>query len=125
MILLGAAAYLLFTRADPGAKFPTHYAIAGVCLACKQDAAVTHGSREIEPYPCPKCGQRAVYEWMYCPDCKKRFIPNLVRPVAGEPPRMPVVPACVLCKSAGTTSYDPRDTSQKPVGDVPLPKWGP
>ena len=124
VLAIGVVALRMFRGGGGGgpAPLPTDYTIEGVCMACKAQARLTQNLRERPPFECATCKKAAVYPWMYCPDCRYRFIPNLEKSENG-PPRFPVVPACTHCGKARGTGYDSRDTDQKPVGDAPLPKW--
>lgn len=124
IVLFALAAYLYFSRAGAQAELPQEYTIDGVCLACQQEARITASFDEPAPSACPHCGERAVYPWMYCFDCKKRFIPNLEQRGSG-PPRYPIVPSCRACGSRNVGQYVPEDPLQKPIGDAPLPEWPP
>lgn len=122
VVLFGATAYMLFARvADE--PIPTEYAINGVCLSCKRDVSAKGSVYEGPPYECSQCKQKAVYQWMYCPKCHRRVIPELVRPTDGRPPHIPPFARCKGCGNASIEAYVPDMAGQKPKGDVPLPKW--
>lgn len=124
-VALIAFAVYRFGRAGGAAPIPSQYTIEGVCLACKNEVRADASLNQPQPLRCPSCGQDAVYEWMYCNACKKRFVPNLARPDPQGPPRVPVVPSCSACGSTNVTAYIPEDPTQQPVGDAPLPPWPP
>ena len=120
-IVLLAAAYFFFRSGAPEA-LPDTYTIDGVCLECAAENRVSYKAEEHAPHTCPECAARAVYSWMYCQACKKRFVPKL-EPSADGPPRFPVVPACIACGSNRTGEYVPDDPEQKPIGTAPLPAF--
>lgn len=121
VVLLGFAGFM-FLRSSSKAELPTEYRIEGICLACKKPADKTQKLSARPPFECPACKQVSVYPWSFCRQCKNRFVPDLQRGGDG-PPRLPVVPVCVLCKSTNCGAYDSLDPECKPVGDAPLPKW--
>ena len=103
---------------------PATYMIDGVCLKCAQSGQFEYSAKADQPLKCPKCGERAVYSWMYCNACRRRFVPNLVSRADG-PPALPMAPVCTACGSSNAGAYIAEDTTQQPVGDAPLPKWPP
>ncbi|MBN2445732.1 MAG: hypothetical protein JXO22_03350 [Phycisphaerae bacterium] len=125
VVALLIAAYLTFSGVGRTKEVPTTYESYGVCLACKADARFSHDADEDAPYDCKNCGERAVYPWLYCFDCEKRFVPTLVADADG-PPKMPGFPRCPVCRQSHFAAYDPEDPDQKnSKGDAPLPKWNP
>lgn len=118
-VALLLAAYLFFYSGRQG-KLPDAFTIDGVCLKCEQETRVTYRRRERAPFLCPDCGEQAVYSWIYCYECKKRFVPKLTASDEG-PPRMPVVPVCTACGSTRTGAYLALDPFQEPVANAPLP----
>ena len=125
ILILSVAGYAFVARFWNAGGLPTTYRISGVCLACKGDGAVEHKAGQLSPHVCAQCKQAAVYEWMYCPKCQKRFIPRLDPSRDGRPPQMPMVPLCTGCGNARTGAYIPDDPSQPVKGDLPLPPWPP
>lgn len=125
IILIGGAVAVFALRGGGNTKLPTDSTIYGVCLACEEDVTTTQPLGAIAPYPCPHCDKQAVYPWMYCFDCNRRFVPDLVRPDINGPLRMPGYPKCPCrgCRSDYVGQYDPEMPNQNPVADVPLPKW--
>lgn len=96
----------------------------GVCLACQEQAWITHSAGERAPFKCPKCGAQAAYNLFYCFDCGKRFVPPLDRSNPDGPPRLPpIVGACAACGSRSVMGYVHEGMGEEPVGTAPLPKW--
>ncbi|MCH7721257.1 MAG: hypothetical protein IH988_09775 [Planctomycetes bacterium] len=117
---LAVAAYL-FARAGREGRLPDRYTIEGVCLKCEQEAQITFDATNPQPFECADCGERSVYEWMYCFECKHRFVPKLVkRP--DQPPQFPMIPVCSDCGTQRVGAYLPIDPEQEPIGDHPLPE---
>jgi hypothetical protein len=115
---------VFYLRSTGNARsLPDEYNIDGVCLNCHESGEFTYATEQRQPLVCPKCGERAVYSWFYCPKCRKRFVPNLERRDGG-PPRLPIVPTCTECGAMAGT-YMKEDPVQDPVGDAPLPEWPP
>lgn len=119
-----AVAILLFARGRGSSALPKEYTIWGVCLACQEEAETTQPLADYAPFECPHCSQHAVYNWFYCYDCKKRFVPDLGRPDPGGPLRLPTGLRCRACRSDYVGQYDPQLPTQDPVGTAPLPDWG-
>ena len=122
-IKLGTAAYLTI-RSQGSGQLPDVFTIQGVCLACQKEGEAKFEAEENPPLVCPLCGERAVFEWMFCQTCKKRFVPILETDPDGGPPHLPVVPVCLACGSNRTGSYIPQRPGYESEGDV-LPKWPP
>ncbi len=121
VILAGVAAYMWFGRERPTA-LPKRFTIHGVCLACRKPVEIEVELGQGEPYTCPHCGKQAVFEWLYCRNCRHRFIPQPVPDPAGSGlMRSPVIPVCPGCGSSDVAQWFPEDPDQKPVGDLPLP----
>lgn len=123
IVALGAAITLFALQWGGDEGLPNEYWIDGVCLACKQDAAASFTSSEQEPLECPHCGEQAVYSWWICLDCKRKFVPRLVRSGEGGPPRRAAIPVCVECKSIKTAGYIKEFPDHEPSGVARLPKW--
>lgn len=122
LALLGYAGYrLLFTRSGPFEP-PRTKSGFGVCLNCKQDTAYRVDAFEPAPYRCEACGEQAVYPWMYCLHCNRRFVPDLERTGEG-PPRIATFLSCPVCGCYDIIPYNPADPEQAPVGDAKLPRW--
>ncbi len=121
VVVLLASAFFLFRSGAP-ATLPDTYTMEGVCLECARENRISYPSGQHAPHACPDCAARAVYPWMYCQACRKRFVPQL-EPSADGPPRFPVVPACTACGSNRTGEYVPEDPEQKPSGTAPLPAF--
>ena len=123
-LLAALAAYRVFFARSGKPSIPARYAIEGVCLACREPASLEAKLDQHQPFTCARCGQQAVYEWMFCLDCRKRFVPDLV-PSTDGPARVPAFAPCPACRRTNVTQYIPQDTTQQPVGDAPLPRWPP
>ncbi len=121
-----AVAAVLFARGRTAGQLPSQYTTRGICLACQKESESRHALTDIPPFVCPHCGKAAVYPWYYCYDCKKRFVPDLVRMEPGRPLRVPTWTSCPCpnCRSAQVTQWDPSFQGQA-AGDAPLPKWEP
>ncbi|MGD8451211.1 MAG: hypothetical protein PVJ57_05280 [Phycisphaerae bacterium] len=124
VIALLVALYMFFGFGS-GRQRPDTYTIQGLCLGCQQEVKLSFAAGEREPYECPQCRQMAVYPWLYCYECQKLFIPNLVRGADGEPLRYPGHPACPACRTQHVGSYVPELPTQKPTGKLPPPEWSP
>lgn len=120
LLVIGVAAYLYF-RPSQTVTFPTTYRIDGVCLACKAEQNSTADLKSPQPFECSSCGEKAVFSWLYCNDCKKRFIPDIT--VDNGTYRLPIMPSCTGCRKTNVTQFASDDPDQHPVGDVPPPKW--
>lgn len=119
--IFGLAAMLYFTRSNVGAQFPSRYTMEGVCVKCGEQVEAQYDAGEIPVGSCPRCGTQTVYAWMFCFNCKKRFVPNLVPSSKGGPPMPPVVPVCTGCGSNHTGAWVPDDPERVSVADLPLP----
>jgi DNA-directed RNA polymerase subunit RPC12/RpoP len=125
VLLIAAAAVLYATWAGSAkAQLPRSATTLGVCLACKQECAVSHGTAEVAPFECPNCAERAVYPWYFCLDCKKRFVPALVSGPEDEYPRVQPFASCPACGSPRVRGYLSAMEPQV-AGDAPLPPWPP
>ncbi len=124
VVLFAVAAALAFRAVKSRPRPPERFTIDGVCLACGKDVQVEATVTRQPPLACPLCGKEAVYKWMYCPSCRRLFIPNLVDGPDGRKIPQPF-PPCTGCGEAGTMAYDPILLDSPPVGRVPLPKWPP
>lgn len=122
---LGLAAWQMFGRGPPPGTLPIRSAHEAACLACRARVQVEHAVRDIAPFPCPKCGQKAAYTMMYCRDCRSVFVPNLVYNEYEKTYGLPMVPVCLKCSGTRTGGFDPKDPSQTPQGEALLPKWPP
>ncbi|MBI5863175.1 MAG: hypothetical protein HZB38_01415 [Planctomycetes bacterium] len=125
LVLLGVAGWRLLGTGRPPGTLPSHSAHEAACLACKSRVQVEHSVREIAPYICPKCGERASYTLMYCTECKSVFVPNLVYNEVEKAYGPPMIPACLKCSGTHAVGLEPRDPTQAPQGDMLLPKWPP
>jgi hypothetical protein len=121
--LIVLAVILLVVIPRGKAELPQEKIVHGVCLACREHAQLRVPLRELEPYECPECGERAVYQWWFCFECKYRFVPNLVRPAGGGPPHVPFAPACPNCKGNMCGAWVADDPAYQPAGEAELPKW--
>jgi DNA-directed RNA polymerase subunit RPC12/RpoP len=119
----GVFAYRHFTTGADNS--PTGYESAGICLACRQEVTVSHKADEIEPFACSACGQKAVYKWLYCNECHRRFIPDLRFSDVDQQWHFPQIPACRACKCTDVTGFVGDILGQLPIGDAELPKWPP
>lgn len=122
--IFGAAGWMFFHQRERTRKIPGTFNISGVCLNCKTSGEFTYKAGERQPLVCPKCGQRAVYQWFYCPKCRMRLVPPLEPDPAGGPPRLPLMARCPKCGTP-IVQWIPEDPDQKPIGDMPLPEWKP
>lgn len=118
----GGAAYSFLWRST-AARISDTLTTQGVCLSCQREAAVRHAISEPAPHKCSACGQPAVYPLMYCFDCRKRFVPELVRTDPGGPLRIPPSFRCPGCRSSNVTQFIPDQPEMQPVGDLPWPRW--
>lgn len=124
-IALGLAAWQFFGRSKAEGTVPSRSAHEAMCLACKQRVQVEHSVRDIAPFPCPKCGEKAAYTMTYCRDCRTIFVPGLVYNEFEKTHVLPMVPVCPKCGKSHTGVFDPRDPGQTPKGEPILPKWPP
>ena len=120
VVLIGAAVATYVLMQPPPIE-PDHIYLNGVCLACQKPVTATYKPGGGPPLVCPECGQQAVYQWCYCQDCEKRFVPRMSPTADGSPPRPPIVPACAQCGGVRTGTWD--DALYESKGDVPLPPW--
>lgn len=124
VVLVAAAAAIFFRNRQKPAEMPGEFKVAGVCLACQQETTLDVPAGTRQPYVCPHCGERAVYAWLYCPKCQKRFIPALVAGAPGEPPHPPRAPVCPGCGNPDVAAYCPTDIpGEGAVAALPLPPW--
>lgn len=122
VVLIGFAAYrIVYSRSTPP-PLPTKVNAIGVCLACQEQVEFTRNMTDMPPFHCPACGADAVYAWMYCYDCNRRFIPEMQN-VPGQPPRPVPFPACTHCGCQNVSGYDTEDPTQAPIADAELPPW--
>ena len=126
IVALGAAAFLYARGSGGGSMLPREYKMKGVCLACQKEGEYTIAARTAAPYKCKECGKEAVYPFYYCFNCKKRFVPDLVRLQPGGPLRLPPETKCPCptCQSTDIGQWV-ADATQAPTGTAPLPKWEP
>lgn len=122
ILLFGFAGYRMFAGGGKKFQAPQTVVSYGVCLACKQDAEIIHPLNEAQPYKCPSCDEQAVYEWLYCNECHRRFVPDLAKDENGVPRPVPFA-SCRHCQCTNVAGYHPKHPMQSPVGDAPLPKW--
>lgn len=123
-VLLLAAAGFRFYRVATSESVPAQIEANAVCLACQQEVAIQAGLADRPPWKCPRCGQQAVFPWMYCAHCRVRFVPQPERKPDGSW-GLPVVPVCPKCGGAEVGSYLGEAMDQVPEGDLPLPPWPP
>lgn len=123
LLLIGFAGYRLMTANKAAAIVPKEFVGEGVCLACKQEVTLKYDSGELPPFECPACGEKAAYLWMYCNECRHRFIPELVRLTPDAPPRPKPYFDCPNCGCTSYTNYRPDDEMQHVAGDAQLPHW--
>jgi hypothetical protein len=121
-ILIAFAGYRLFFGASQRVDLPDTFTGHGVCLACEEESLIVYQKGEREPFPCEACGQRSVYAWWFCDDCRHRFVPELVRQ-PDEPPRPTPFPYCTRCGCRGVAGWEPDNPYMAPEGDAELPKW--
>ncbi len=125
IVAIAAAAYFTFSGYGRQKPLPTTVHTLGVCLANGKDVEITHELDEVAPWTCPECGEQAVYPWLYCFDCQRRFVPKLDRDSQGIL-RMPPYPACPACGSQSYSAFKPEDRRQElKRKDARLPKWQP
>jgi hypothetical protein len=125
VVALVVAGYMFFGGPGRSGAVAEVFTEQAVCLACQREAEVSHRAGEAAPWKCPHCSEVAAYPWLYCHDCNKRFVPQLVPGQNGEPPRMPGFPRCPLCRGQNFGTFLPGTPGQEPTGDAPLPKWKP
>ena len=123
-ILAAVIAIYMFFGYGRSAERPTAALVKGVCLACQQEVESEHALHERAPFVCPKCGEQAVYPWLYCFECNMRFVPRLEQRDDGGPPRMPAHPRCPACRSRGVGAFIP-EIANPETTDAPLPEWTP
>ncbi len=124
--LLGFAAFRFTSTAGGPSLVPASFTSQGFCMACKQDCEFGHERDDRAPFNCPACSERAVYQWMYCLECDRQFIPELVyRSAEAELPQPKPFFACPACRCSSYTLFLPDDDNQKPIGKAKLPKWPP
>jgi DNA-directed RNA polymerase subunit RPC12/RpoP len=122
VVIIALACYFILAKSGGGSRFHTRLGVDGVCLACKQEVKVqVNTTTDFAPYKCPRCNEQAVVGWMFCTNCKKRFVPALERKGDGQA-RLPDALRCSGCKSPNVETFVPGLITQQPVGDVPLPK---
>lgn len=123
VLLLALAVVLFAWRGGSGANLPAELTARCVCLETHQEFTLKYGVRDAPPLVNPNTGRRTVYPWWYCPECNKRFIPDLVPDPRGGPPKPPPIPSCPLCGSNRVGTWDPAIPEQaNPDGDAPLPE---
>jgi hypothetical protein len=121
VLALGAAAALLLTRSDGEASYPSKFVTHAVDLANGAEAELELRQGERPPYANPSTGERTMFQWYYCAECNKRFVPPPQRGPDGLL-RLPMIPNCPGCGNAGEL-WSPEDESQAhPAGDHELPK---
>ncbi len=127
LIGLATAGVLLYnyaTTPKDESPIPLTYNVQAVCLSCSKPANLTRGVTDVQPFECPACSKKAVFSWYYCYGCSKRFVPQ-PEVVEGQQARLPVRVTCPSCGSENVSAVSPADPTQKPSGDLPLPKWPP
>ncbi len=123
--LLGAG-FMFFRGGGRASDAPDRIQLHGLCMSCKTESTTTVRFGTREPLPCPSCKADALYQWQFCPDCQKRFIPQLERQVAGEPMRVVIPIRCPVCGGSNVTVFMPGMYDASDIkGDHPLPKWEP
>ncbi|MGE3182701.1 MAG: hypothetical protein AB7N71_13805 [Phycisphaerae bacterium] len=121
----GGAGYLIYRGTTSTSSAPDHFEAAGACLDCKQEVHVKHGAMEVEPFLCSACGKKAVFKWMYCFQCNRRFVPMPAKSPIDGTPCLPAHPECSGCHCADVTYFIEGFENQIPAGDVPLPPLQP
>jgi hypothetical protein len=116
-VVLIAAGLVAYARTrDRSYKPPTVFPLEGICLNCARDVHVNATTDSMPPLVCPYCAKATVYEWMYCPACKRLFAPTLTAVENGGTRQQPF-PSCPVCKSRCVTAYEPGGLlDQKPDG---------
>lgn len=126
LAVFGVAGFLVYRHYTSGRdNSPIAFDSSGVCLACKQDVSFSHDPLELEPFKCPACGQAAVYKWMYCNECHKRFVPNLIHSAVDKNWHFPQTPSCTICRCLDVQYFVGEIGGQLAVGDAELQKWPP
>ena len=100
LLLLAGVVY--YVRLD---SFPNdlgsrrEYKVHLMCRACGHNGVVDLNSeRDRYPRKCAKCGKAEAWPMYHCYGCNKDFAPE----PEGNPPHMPIAPACPKCKSQQT-----------------------
>jgi len=122
VVVLGLAAWR-FASAKPTKFVPAENVRGyGVCLACKNESEIYRKLRDRPPFKCPACDETAVYAWLICAECQKRFVPELIRQGDGPPQPTPF-PVCPSCECNTVMAYDPGSGHGESRGDSRLPEW--
>ncbi|MFO0838227.1 MAG: hypothetical protein U1D55_06835 [Phycisphaerae bacterium] len=124
LLTAGVLLYNYATTPADRSPIPQSYSLQAVCLACTKETNLTRGLLAVPPFECPSCGKKAVFGWQYCASCAKRFVPQ-PEAAEGEAPHLPVRLTCPNCGSEAVGALTAADPTQKPTGDLPLPKWPP
>ncbi len=125
VIVVAVVMILIAARSGGSATLPKAFTVHGICLACQKESDVTQTLGTYAPFKCLHCGKSAVYTIFFCRNCKKRFVPDLVRPDPAGPLRLPMGARCPACGSTDVCQYDAAMPDQHPVGDAPWPAWQP
>lgn len=119
LTLAGAAIYQLLRRDPQRVAMPRDMSVVVICLQCRAETPVAVALSQDEPYACPQCMAHSAYRWLYCYDCKHRFIGELVAdPETGLHVKRPGPPVCPSCGGGNTGGYNAHSATQKPVADL-------
>ncbi len=122
--LFGVAGYLAFRGFSGPKGIVEKVESPGVCLACKQEVLASYKVGEAPPLVCSACGERAVFQWFYCYDCHRRFVPE-PEPAPDGGFGVPMYPKCYACGCQSVQQLIPNFQEHVPSGDANLPKWPP
>lgn len=121
----GVAGFMVYRSSTSDPSTPDAFEAIGACLDCKQEVHVKHDAMEVEPFACTACGKKAVFKWMYCNQCNRRFVPVPAKSPIDGSPCLPQTPECSGCHCADVTFYIAGFENQIPAGDVELPPLEP
>ena len=124
-LALGLAAWRFVSKTPQKFEIPDTINSHAVCLSCKQDAFIGHPKDAAAPWTCPGCGAEACYAWLYCADCNRRFVPNLIQREGFDRPIPNPYPYCTHCGCPNVSNFSPSNEEQSPIGDAALPEWPP
>ena len=122
--VLGVAVYRIKGSASEESIVPSKLTNHGHCMACALDTGFTVDKNDKTPHACPDCQERALYQWMFCRDCNKKFIPNLVyRRAESEFPQPEPFFSCPACGCSSYSLFSPDDPMLEVVGTAKMPDW--
>jgi len=124
VVILLIAGFVWF-KFGSGEEIPKEYVVYGVCLATGTEGTVNINPDEQPPYPCAGSDQPSFYPLYYCTIDHVRFVPELVRPDASGPLRMPATVVCPKCRQVAVSYFPPEHEAECTGGLLPLPHWEP